>query len=264
MKRLLLNMLITVCLLGVTAAHAGRACTEKQPDARTVMQAMELAHKTKLALEDSGAQVALIARVGQDLSKYGLRYSHMGYIWRDHPQGRWIVVHALNHCGTAESALYNEGLANFFMDDLFAYEALILVPNADLQRRVAMLLSSEAPLMLHEPSYNMVSYAFSTKYQNSNQWILELLAAASANDAKISERKQAQAWLKMVGFEPITVKVSALGRLGGRMFRANIAFDDHPFDRRMAGQIDTVTVDSINGFINQKGMILYKLVVTLD
>lgn len=260
----LLNTLFTACLLWTTAAHAGRTCSEIQPDAKTVMQAMELAHKTKLALEDSGAQVALIARAGQDLSKYGLRYSHMGYIWRDHPQGRWIVVHALNHCGTAESALYNEGLANFFMDDLFAYEALLLVPNAGLQKRIATLLSSQAPLMLHEPNYNMVSYVFSTKYQNSNQWVLELLAAASANDAKITERKQAQSWLKMVGFEPITVGVSALSRLGGRIFRANIAFDDHPFDRRMAGQIDTVTVDSVSRFLDQKGVIEKKLTVVMN
>jgi hypothetical protein len=34
-------------------------------------------------------------------------------------------------------------------------------------------------------------------------------------------------------------------RLGARMFRANVAFDDHPFDRRMAGRIDTVTTEAV-------------------
>jgi hypothetical protein len=33
------------------------------------------------------------------------------------------------------------------------------------------------------------------------------------------------------------------------MFKASVAFDDHPFDRRMAGQIDTVTVESVYKFI---------------
>jgi len=33
------------------------------------------------------------------------------------------------------------------------------------------------------------------------------------------------------------------------MFRANVAFDDHPFDRRMAGQIDTVTANAIVNFV---------------
>jgi hypothetical protein len=36
------------------------------------------------------------------------------------------------------------------------------------------------------------------------------------------------------------------------MFRANIAFDDQPFARRMARQIDTVTVDSVLRFVRQR------------
>jgi hypothetical protein len=40
-------------------------------------------------------------------------------------------------------------------------------------------------------------------------------------------------------------------RLGARMTRANIAFDDQPFDRRMAGHIDTVTVESVVRFVHQ-------------
>jgi hypothetical protein len=36
------------------------------------------------------------------------------------------------------------------------------------------------------------------------------------------------------------------------MFRANVSFDDQPFDRRMAGRIDTVTVDSVVRFVHQR------------
>ena len=32
-------------------------------------------------------------------------------------------------------------------------------------------------------------------------------------------------------------------------FRANVTFDDHPFDRRMAGQIDTVTTNAVVDFV---------------
>jgi len=47
------------------------------------------------------------------------------------------------------------------------------------------------------------------------------------------------------------------------MFKANIAFDDHPFDRRMAGQIDTVTVDSVFRFMEQREAVR-KVFLTLD
>ncbi len=36
------------------------------------------------------------------------------------------------------------------------------------------------------------------------------------------------------------------------MFSANVSFDDHPFARRMAGQIDTVTVESVFNFVRQR------------
>ena len=247
MKRLLL-ILLMACSLN---AHAGRVCEVKKTTASTFIAAMDLAERTRAALEASQAQVALVARVGQDLSKYGLRYSHMAYVWRDHPKGRWIVVHELNQCGTAQSALFEQGLANFFLDDLFAYQADILIPSPQSQARIVAMLSSTTPLRLHRARYNMLAYAFSTEYQNSNQWVLETYAA-SASEIAIGNRAQAQAWLKLAGYQPLTVQISAGARLGARLFAANIAFDDHPFGRRATGQIDTVVVESVLRFIRQR------------
>ena len=162
------------------------------------------------------------------------------------------MVHELNECGTAQSSLYNEGLGNFFMDDLFMYETLILVPGQDTQQQLARLLTSNTPKRLHEAHYNMLAYPFSTKYQNSNQWVLETLAAASNEPGKIETRTEAQAWLRSASYAPQTLSIPAATRLGARMFRANIAFDDHPFERRMTRQIDVVTVDSIVRFMRQR------------
>lgn len=233
-------------LQALTPAQAGRTCDDRQTSAQDFAKGMELAEKTRQALEQSGASVALIARVGQDLSKYGLRYSHMAYVWRDHPEGRWLVVHELNHCGTAESDLYDEGLGNFFLDDMFAWETKILIPPPETQQRLAQALASRLPLQLHAARYNMLAFPFATEYQNSNQWLLEVYAGAFNGSG---ERKQAQAWLRDAGYQAITFKIPTLTRLGARMFRANVAFDDHPFARRMAGDIDTVSVDSVVRFI---------------
>ena len=247
MKRLLL-LLLMACSLN---AQAGRVCEVKKTNANSFIAAMNLAEKTRSALDASRAQVALIARVGQDLSRHGLRYSHMAYVWRDHPAGRWIVVHELNQCGTARSALFAQGLANFFLDDLFAYEAQVVIPTPQSQARIAAMLASGTPLLLHKARYNMLAYPFSTEYQNSNQWVLETYAATSSGLA-ISDRGQAQAWLRMAGYRPMTVHVPAGQRLGARLFSANIAFDDHPFGRRAAGQIDTVTVESVTRFVRAR------------
>lgn len=250
MKRLLQVVLVWLMACSLDA-QAGRVCEVKKTTASNFIAAMNLAEKTRATLDASGAQVALIARVGQDLSRHGLRYSHMAYVWRDHPAGRWIVVHELNQCGTARSALFAQGLANFFLDDLFAYEAQLLIPTPPSQARLAAMLASGTPLLLHKARYNMLAYPFSTEYQNSNQWVLETYAATSSGLA-IGSRAQAQAWLHMAGYRPMTVHVAAGQRLGARLFSANIAFDDHPFARRAAGRIDTVTVESVTQFVRAR------------
>ena len=105
---------------------------------------------------------------------------------------------------------------------------------------------------MHEAHYNVVAYPFSTRYQNSNQWVLELMATVMADDPLVADRETAQSWLKAHGYVPTTLAVPALTRLGADLFRANVAFDDHPFDRRMAGAIDAVTVESVVTFVRAR------------
>lgn len=246
------NLVVLLSISFAFNAHAGTACSEKAPTPQNVQSALNLALKAKTALDASGAQVALISRIGQDLSKYNLRYSHIGFVWRDHPQGPWLMVHELNDCGTASSALYNEGLGNLFLDDVFAYESQILIPSPAIQQRIVALLSSGQAKKLHDGHYNMLAFPFSTKYQNSNQWVLETLTAALSLENPIYTREQAQAWLKISGYQPTTLDIPTFTRLGARMLKANIAFDDHPMDRRMDGKIDVVTVISINQLLKKR------------
>jgi hypothetical protein len=166
------------------------------------------------------------------------------------------TMHVLNACNSNQSALWQEGLANFFLDDLYAYEALLIIPSAALQEKLQAILGNKQSIMsMHQPLYNMLAYPFSEKYENSNQWALELFAMAMSQQAGmnplITSRKQAQQWLKLTGYEPSTLKLDTLTRLGARMFKANVAFDDHPDARRFANLIDTVTVESIAIYIKQ-------------
>ncbi|MFI4887367.1 MAG: DUF2145 domain-containing protein, partial [Burkholderiales bacterium] len=72
-------------------ASAGQACTEKTLQPADVRAALSLALDVKQALDREHAHVAIVARVGRDLSRYGLRYSHVGFAWRDHPRGAWTM-----------------------------------------------------------------------------------------------------------------------------------------------------------------------------
>ena len=237
---------------GSGAAQAGSSCEQRAPDANVVQQALGLAYEARQKLESSGGEIALIARAGQNLSQYGVRYSHMGFVWRDHPKGAWLVVHELNDCGTATSDIYDEGLGNFFLDDLWKMEGVILIPGEPMQKRLVSALSARKHLSLHDAHYNMVAYPFSTQYQNSNQWALEVIAAAEALDAPVKSRRQAQQWLELTAYQPTELKLDALTRLGARVSKANVAFDDHPSHLRWSDRIRTVTVDSVFTFVTKR------------
>jgi hypothetical protein len=240
-----------VALAATAAAHAGRPCEERPLEVASVERGMALAQATARRLDASSANVVVIARAGQDLSRYGLQYSHLGFAYRD--GNAWRVVHKLNHCGTASAQLYRQGLGEFFLDRPHRYEAAFVVLAPDVQQRLLPVLrDNQRVAQWHSAPYSMVAYPWALAYQQSNQWALETLAGAV--DPAASNRRQAQAWLQLHDYQPTTLRLGALTRLGGRMTAANIAFDDHPNEKRFSDRIETVTVDSMFRWLHSSGL----------
>jgi hypothetical protein len=237
------------------AAHAGRPCEERPTTELEVKQGMALAEATARALDRSGAQVVVLARAGQDLARYQLRWSHLGFAYRsgDGEDGYWRVVHKLNHCNTAEGAVYRQGLGEFFLDRPHRYEAAFVALAPEVQARLLPVLRSNAEVARwHEPRYNMVAYPWAQKYQQSNQWAIETLAGAV--DGQARSRAQAQGWLGANHYEPHVLRLGALTRLGARVGTAHVAFDDHPNHKRFSDRIETVTADSVFEWLARSGL----------
>lgn len=246
-----LAVLATASLLALPAAQAGQACEEGKLTGRELAAGMELAARTADKLNASGAKVVLLARAGQDLSKYGLRWSHLGLAYKDESAGgAWRIVHKLNACGTDHADVFRQGLGEFFNDRPFRYEAAFVALSPELQDRVLPLLRDNATVTrLHTPRYSMVAYAYATRYQQSNQWALETLAMAI--EPANTSRSLAQAWLRNQGYRPSVMHIDTFTRLGARLTRANVEFDDHPTGDRFAGHIATATVDSIFDWLSR-------------
>ncbi len=247
--------LVASAMTAATCAHAGRPCENRPARTGDVVRGMTLAAATAARLDASGAQVVVLARAGQDLSRYGLTWSHLGFAYRngDGPRSFWRVVHKLNQCGTASAALYRQGLGEFFLDQPHRYEAAFVELATDVQSKLLPLLRDDTRIDdWHEPRYSMVAYPWAARYQQSNQWALETLAGAM--DAGATNRPRAQAWLQLRGYEPTALRIDPLTRLGGRLTSANIEFDDHPNAKRFSDRIDTVTVDSVFIWLQRSGL----------
>ena len=287
-----LASLAVVLVASAATAFAGTPCLEAPPDALGITRAMTLADHVQRSLDASGAQVVLLARAGQDLRKYGLTYSHLAFAYRETlpaeppvpvavapvpvlaamgdpvaiatvaadappapppvpPHTVWRIAHKLNQCGTADGAVYRQGLGQFFMDTPFEYRAAYVVLDPDVQAALLPVLRDGRRLVQwHTPAYSVVAYPWATTYQQSNQWALETLAGSL--DPAASTRSRAQAWLRLHDYQPTVLHIDAFTRLGARMTKANVAFDDHPNSQRFTDHIATVTVDSMFDWLQRE------------
>jgi hypothetical protein len=250
--------LTVASMLAAGPALAGRACVDSPLDVATVERSMALAEHTAASLDATGAQVVVVGRAGQDLGRYGLRWSHMAFAYREAggesgERATWRVVHKLNECGAPVGEVYRQGLGDFFLDRMFRYEAAIVVLSPEAQAKLLPVLrDDQRVLQWNTRAYSMVAYPWSTRYQQSNQWLLETLAGAM--DGHAGTRRQAQAWLQLRDYRPTTLHIGPLTRLGAEVTKANIAFDDHPNEKRFTDRIETATVDSALAWLPRSGI----------
>jgi hypothetical protein len=248
-------LFVIVAIGSSQVANAGTAC-DKTPIVPTkIAAATATARLVVDALDLQNAPVAMVSRVGTDLSKHGLVYSHAGFAMRDHPDGRWTVVHLLNDCSSDGSGLYAQGLVNFFADDLVNQDARITWLEPGIADRLSQRLLALPRGALYSPKYNLIARPGSREYQNSTAWMLEHLAAAIPPQAQVSSRDAAFRIAANDGFDPDTIRIPYAKRIAGGLFSANIAFADHSVGTRLKGEYPVVTVRSILRWLQMRGHI---------
>jgi len=234
-------------------------CKPRYPTPEMQAAMYDLAAITADTLDDlpENVKVLIAARSGQDLSRYGLRHSHLAFFLYDEKNDRWQVIHLLNRCKSATSALYREGLVNFIGETAAQPAGLRLgIPTPPLQQAIVQLLTEPAQQVraLHQSRYNAIAYPWGTDYQNSNQWVLEVTAAAMAQVADgsvLNDRHASIAWLKEHGYTPSRLHIDFIRRWGTRFFVKNATIRDHPRHERHGGNFLVVTVESIFDFLQQ-------------
>lgn len=246
---------LVLALSFVTTAQAGQSCDTTPAEAWRTTRGLAMAAQLNTTLNTRSDQVAVVARVGSDVSQYGLRYTHAALAYRSAPDAPWTVLHKLNTCGTDRGQLYRQGLGNFFLDTPHEYRALVLWLKPAIAEQVLAAVVSESRLRaIDQPRYSLLAYPFGTSTQNSNGWLIEFLAAATAPEL-IHTRSEAQRRLRNTHFDPDVIPVGTGERLGASFARANVSFLDHPLRHRLAGEYETVTVESLVRWLDRQGWV---------
>jgi hypothetical protein len=237
-----------------TAAQAGqlRVCDPPgELDASQQDTLFRFAAVVRSTLDASDAALALVARSGLDLSRFGMRYSHAGISLRSGPDTPWSVRQLYYDCGERRPRLFDEGLAGFMVgagNPSIGFFSVVLVPGAEAAVDRAAR-DDRLALRLLGGTYSANAYPFSQRYQNCNQWVAELLAVAWGGlESSGDLRSESQRWLHDAGYEPARFEVRnpALMWLAAALPWLHVG--DHPAPDLEAGRFRVSMPQSIESF----------------
>ena len=186
----------------------------------------------KAELEKSGQRLALIARSGTDLSRFGVRYSHAGFSLKNSPDTPWAVRQLYYACDQKQPLIFDQGMLGFLLgmnEASLGYVSVVLLPTAEAAEVEQAALDKRQSLQMLGATYSANAYPFSLQYQNCNQWVAEVLALAQGrlNDGA-PPREQAQAWLKGQGYTPSVMDVGWRPLMWAAYLVPWLHNDDHP------------------------------------
>ena len=226
-----------------------------EPEPARLAQALRMAAAVRQELARQSAPVALVARAGLDLSLLNQRYSHAGLSVRDHPGGAWTVRQLYFDCDQARPRIFDQGLAAFLAGNeaTAGPQLVVVLPSLQAAATLAQAARDDTlALALLGTSYSANAHAFSTRHQNCNQWVAELLAAAWGGVAPAGQaREQAQAWLRERGFEPTVLGLAWPPLRPLAPFVRWVREDDHPQEDLQAWRYRVVMPQSLERFVRQ-------------
>ncbi len=237
------------------AASAAQQFCDASPQRTATEQdrLLRFAAIVKHELEASGHAVALVARSGLNLQRFGIRYSHAGIGLKAGDAAPWSVRQLYFACDEGRPRLYDQGLAGFVSgtdDPRLGYLSIVLLP-ADRAAQIESAARDKArALRLLAGRYSANAYAYGLRYQNCNQWVAELLASAWGGIVDGDDlRSRSQAWLAERGYAPEPVQVGSHALMFAAAFVPWLHSDDHPEDDRYGLRFRTSLPASIEAFV---------------
>lgn len=218
---------------------------------------IQVAGIVKAELERSGQSLALVARSGLALQRLDQRYSHAGISLKTSPNTPWSVRQLYYACDEQRPRIFDQGMSGFVLgahDPTQGYVSIVLLPADAAQALERAALDAHQALQLLGGSYSANAYAFSQRYQNCNQWLAELLAAAwgeqplDATDA----RGQAQQWLQAAGYQPSALNVGWQPLMLLAALLPWLHSDDHPPEDLAAAQFRVSMPQSVASFVHAR------------
>ena len=226
-------------------------------------QILKFSKKVAKTLAAKGARVAILARKGRPMSEMpeGMNFTHIAFAVYSEittGYGRKLPGYAIYNLYQQNENPDISDLVQGFPVDFFAgvavLEAGVIIPSAELQKRLLEIIASPTYKALNDPHYSVIANPFTLGRQNCTEFVLDVTNAAiyQTNDIKRIKANEKEYFVaKKVNVNPFKL-------LLGSMFSAEVSTSDQP------GQPVTATFETIGQYLEKYDAGTQKLTVMPD
>jgi hypothetical protein len=248
--RVTLLLSLSVCLPADAASFSADGSKGGGPVHFKAEQIIGLAKKLERTLAAKGARVAIVGRIGRPASEMpeGMKYTHSAFaVYSEittsdgrHLQGYAMFNEYQNNEHPDTSSLVQDYPVDFFAG-VAELEAAVIIPSAELQKRLLEVIGSPTYKALHDPRYSAIANPYTLGRQNCTEFVLDVINAAiyQTSDIKVIKANE------KAYFVAQPVNVSPLKLMLGAMFSAEISTSDQP------GLPVTATFEKIGDYLRK-------------
>lgn len=253
--RYLTQIFLLFMLACATSVHATGFSSSSSQAGETLHysaeQIVKFAKKVEKTMADKGAYVAVLARMGRPRSELpeGMHFTHVAFAVYSEittSDGRKVPGYAIYNLYQKNEQPDVSTLVQDFPVDFFAgvaeLEAGIIIPSAELQKRLLNVIGSPGYSKLHEPHYSVIANPYTLGRQNCTEFVLDVINAAiyqTDDIAKIKANEKAY-------FVGQKVKVNPFKLMLGSMFSKEVSTSDHN-----NGETITATFETISQYLGK-------------
>lgn len=241
----LFGMILFIC--GMTAHAGSMAGGESVFPAEQIIKFSKQVEKTLAA---KGARVAILGRVGRPASEMpeGMHFTHVSFAVYSEittADGRKLPGYAIYNEYQSNQKPDTSSLIQDFPVDFFSgvavLEAGVIIPSAELQKRLLQTIASPVYRELHDPRYSAIANPYTLGRQNCTEHTLDVINAAIYQTGDIKKIKAAE----RAYFVAQRVNVSGLKLALGALFSSEITLSDQP------GTPVTATFETIADYLQK-------------
>ena len=255
----ILQAALVAAALGATALPASAQDSSVRAISQhlSAEQAAAFSKQVERDLAAKGARVAMVFRAGRmrDQLPEGIAYTHGAFwVYRDikTADGGTIKGYAVYNLyagnGTDWSKIESRLVQDYPLDftrGSTVDDMAVIIPSPEMQRRILAVIDSPTYQAVHNPAYSLVANPWSRKYQNCNNFMLNVIGAAIW---QTDDPLQITANLK-AHYEPTVVKTNAVMRLFGPIADQRLRTDDQD------GTVRTATYESMAEFMRENKLL---------